>query len=288
MNTPHDKNTLPSQRIPFINNNNLISVLALVISLAVAVFTIWNESKKEAITKRQNLTAILDKLIDIDLQTVELNALPMTEEQRDFAFVSFANRSSILLSQAEELYEALKKTRTLEDAAMLSVAHFRLGNYENAESYIDGVLKQFDEMEKSEGASSTKIRIGRATAIRSSAILANLLGNHSKAAKLFKQALGLTTPTGSEGEKLFHISTHLYMVNHFIMNYQYEDAARDILKLTNEIYELACTQTRTNLLNRVKMLSSHLNAQTNVKINIKSLAAERPKCIYDDVVPSPF
>ena len=83
----------------------LISALALFFSIVVGLFTVWNELHKETTTTRQNLTNNLEQITDIDREATEFSALPLTNEQKDFASYSFANRKVLLLRQAEELYK---------------------------------------------------------------------------------------------------------------------------------------------------------------------------------------
>ena len=278
MTAPLDKNGLQSERMPLIDHKMLISILALLISLAVAAFTVWNEFYKDTTIKRQELTSILDKLIDLDRQATELNTLPITPDQKEFAHFSLSNRAYILLRQADELYKSTEKNRTLEDTLLLSIVHFRTGNYQIAKEYLLKVLK---ELEVSEEALNNKKLNMYATTLRSLAILAKSEGNNSEATKYFKQALDLFSSPANDTERIFRIQTKHIMTQYNIMDFDYDTAAKDLLQLSNELFEMACTPLRGEWLFRIYNTIQQINRQLDPNIDMPTQVVDKPKCLYD-------
>ena len=260
-----------------IDRNIIISILALLVSLAVAAFTIWNEFYKDTILKRQELTSTLDNYFELDQQIIQLNTLPITADQKEFATFSLSNRAFMLLRYVDELYESTDKNQTLDDTFLLSVAHDRAGNFLRAKEYL---LKAYKEFEESEDLLENRHNT-YASIIRSLAILAKKEGNNLEATKYFKQALDLFSSPANDFEREFRIKTKNIMIQYHIMDFDYDSAASEILQLANEIFEMPCTPFRGEWLFRSYDIIQQFNTRLNYKIDMPTQNSDQPECLYD-------
>ncbi len=265
----HETNSQSTHKSSRFDKTIAISTLALLVSLAVGLFTAWNELNKEAATTRQSLTNILEQITDIDRETIEFQAMSIPDEQKEFASFSFVNRKILLLRQAEELYKKLGEKTTAEDAAVISVAYFGTGDFEKAESYMKVCLGK------------AKTRILRASALRSLANLAIARGDHSLATELYDKASNEIGIPKSDVEINFIMVINLFKVQHSITRNDYDSAATSLQELAVNAQHLLCTTARGQWLERIygieRMLTPHLGG------NISALPKGdgKAKCIFD-------
>lgn len=250
--------------------NKIVSALALIVSLCVAVFTVWNESIKQTQNNRQELTIVLEQIADIDREMVEFNSIPGTVESKDFGNISFANRRILLLRRAEELYTSMKKKTTPEDAAMMSIAYFQSGKITKAENYMHIYLN------------SVNSRIDRSIGYRSLANFAIIRGQHADAQVLYLKALKALGSPKNESELNLKMSVQLFQSMHFIMTKDYKSAAIELTGLIRDSRNLLCGPNRGNWKRRLYNMLNDIRPYANTTIDIENRTiGDEVECIHD-------
>ena len=253
-----------------IDTNKIVSALALIVSLCVAVFTVWNESIKQTQNNRQELTSVLEQIADIDRQMVEYNSLPGTMESKDFGSFSFANRRILLLRRADELYRSIGAKTTPEDAAMMSVAYSQSGKIGKAQDYMRIYLNKVNS------------RFDRSIGYRSLANFAIIKGEHSQAQNLYLKALEELNSPQNESELNLRMSITLFRSMHHIMIKDYKNAAINLTQLIHESRKLMCSPSRGLWIKRLVSMIKEIRPHTNVDIDIENEeSGNEVRCIHD-------
>ena len=269
---PHETNNQPAHKSSCFDSSKLISALALLISLAVGSFTVWNEINKEATTTRQSLTNILKQIIDMDQEVAMFRALTIPNEQKDFASFTFMNRKILLLRQAEELYKKLGEETTAEDVAIIAVAYAFVGDFENAESHMEVCLAK------------ARTRIMRAFALRSFSTFAIARGDHPLATEFYDKALNEIGMPKNDVEINFAMSTILFKVLQSIARNDHDSAVTSLAAWVVKARDLPCTPVRGQWLERIADIVDRvvrLAPRLDVDVSALLKADGKTKCIYD-------
>lgn len=266
---PDETNNQPTHKSFRFDVKLFISVLSLLVSFALGSFIASNELNKEATTTRQSLTNVLEQIMDIDREVAEFQALSLPNEQKGFAAFSFTNRKMLLLRQAEELYKKLGEKTTAEDAAMIAVAYFHLGDFENAESHMKASVAK------------AKTLIIRASALRSLAAFAAILGDHSRATKFYNKALDEIGKPKNDMEINFTMATNQFKLYQAIARNDYDGAATFLKELVVSVQNLQCTQERRQWFETIYKMAQMLTPHLDVDISALLKADGKAKCIFD-------
>ena len=247
-----------------------ISVLSLLVSFALGSFIASNELNKEATTTRQNLTNILEQIMDIEREVAEFQALSIPNKLNDFSLpFSFMNRTMLLLRQAEEFYKKLGEKTTAEDAAMIAVAYAWIGDFKNAEFHMKACVAK------------AKTRIIRASALRSLATFAAMRGDHSRATKFYNKALDEIGKPKNDMEINFTMETNQFKMYQAIARNDYDGAATFLKELVVSVQNLQCTQERRQRFETIYKMAQMPIPHLDVDISALLKADGKAKCIFD-------
>ncbi len=270
---PHETTNPPVHKPSYLDASKLISALALLVSLAVGIFTVWSEFQKETATTRQNLTSTLEQIADIDREAAEFFALPLTDEQKEFTSYSFTNRKILLLRQAEELYKKLKEKTTAEDAALIASGYGGVGESDRSESYMKASLKK-----------ATK-GMFRASALRTLAAFAFLRDDYSEGTRLYDEASNEIGIPRNDMEIAFIMSLDMYKYQYSVMRNDYSSAANHLKNLAIKAQNLACTTGRGQWLQRIYNIVRRFNQYMNIDVSSLARANNKANCLYDPPLP---
>lgn len=260
----------PTYRQRF-NINAITGALALIVSVAVAMFTGWNELNRDATTARQNLTDTLTEIIKIDREAIELLASSLAIDQIEAASFSLQNRKLVLLRQAEALFETLEEEVTAEDSAMISMALSSAGEFEKAEKYMNIFLEK------------NTFNLGQLAGLRSMAILAAAQGNRAKAESLLEQALAAVNPPRNDAEYGNILIVEITKVMLAISFGDYDKAGKAIEGTAKRLGELQCTPGRKLWRQRIYDLARGMALRGKFDLARLESVEAGEDCIYDDI-----
>ncbi len=231
----------PWYRIP----SNLISILAVVATVAIFATTYLSNQVETQFQRAQQFSQVLDEISALVSEEIEIYRNDMPPIMRTNASVMIANRRAALISKADRLLNNLKDNEVSKlDLVLLAPAYMSIGRYDDAEK----ILKNFARDETVQPAL-------KAMAWRSLISLYSNLGPEriDDAKEAAKQGLNLIKDEDNNILiQAMSVTIHTWLASYLMIVRSYEDALRNLLAAERDAWAMPCTPNRLELLKLVK------------------------------------
>lgn len=133
----------------FRTSSNLISLLAVAVTVAIFVITYLSGMKETRFQKLQQFGQIMDQISALASKEVEIYRTDVPPSLRANAFTMISNRRVALINQAERLLNDINEDPVSNnedlvsklDLAILAPAYASIGRYKDAEKYLKKLAK---------------------------------------------------------------------------------------------------------------------------------------------------
>ena len=242
---------LARQRRPWYKRaSDVFSLLAVAIAAVSVVISSASQREQATGEDRRHLSAIFNEIRSVNAEMAKLLALPIPENQKEFAGYALNNQLWVLLRDADSLAKKFESELEPLELAVLGAGFAQISDLDGAERYLDALLQ------------ADVSPIQQATGYRS---LANLIilkgkGHFGMAHANYRKAIAALEGTTSlhAGRELANI--HIMQARLNIAEHKFDDARTSLGKAWAAIRALPCMEDLAYLAATVRRYTKVIQA----------------------------
>lgn len=235
----------PWYRLP----SNVISVAAVIVTLAIFVVTFYANKQLVEFDKRQSLSSVIEEISALTQEEVQIAESSMSERARLNSQTGIANRRVSLVRKADALLAEVPDGASKLDMTILAAAYASIGRLEEAEKYYLDLAQSKSE--------PTDLRL---MALRSLISLYTWMGEERIADAKEAYEAGMELVGSPDTPYLTMLrSTMPVWLSELLLAYQrYDDAVAYIITAERAAWSLPCLPYRNDALNLIESQVSRL------------------------------
>ena len=244
------------QRTWYKRASDVFSLLAIVIAAFSVVISLVSQREQAASEDRRHLSAIFNEIGSVNAEMARLLALPLREDQKEFAGYALTNQLWTLLQDADRLADKFENTLRPLELAVLGANFAQIPDFERAEYYTAEFLQ------------AAMSPVQRAKAYRSLANIIVLKGKEhfATAHENFRKAIAALKGTTSlhAGRELANI--HIMQARINIAEHKFDDARTSLDKAWSAIRVLPCMEDLAYMADAVRRYAKVIQASESPPI----------------------
>lgn len=271
------KHSMPWFRTP----SNIISIVAVVVSVSIFSITYWSGKQETQFQKLQQIGQLIDQITALTNQETDLHRSNLMHSERVRAYMAIGNRRTALLNQLDRLLADVDVDSVSKlDLAVLSEAYYNVGRYNEAEAHLENFAKD-------EG----NLLVQRVAMWRSLIGLYGYLGpEHVEDAKrAAEQGLALAESEKSNmALQIESIFIPYSLAFNLSMARRYDEAFNQLLEAERNAWAMPCLTNRQGFLTMVdteilKILNHYPDGREDLLRSRANRANNQQQCLNDRV-----
>lgn len=131
----HREQPLPWYRTP----STVINLMTVVVTLSLGLMTYFSDEIRAQWAKRGELSRLVERLAELDLESISLASSGLSQEHLEHAAFSVANRRQVVLRRIDEFLDedGLEGELSGSELAVIGAGYANAGEYEPAKIYFE-------------------------------------------------------------------------------------------------------------------------------------------------------